>query len=40
MIRLVGVYDISPTVGYLITNPIYTYIFNIEDLVWLGFMAL
>ena len=26
-------------VGYLMPNPRYTYILNIYDLVWLGFMA-
>ena len=26
-------------VGYLIPNPLYTYILNIFDLVWRGFMA-
>ena len=26
-------------VGYLMPNPLYTYILNIYDLVWLGFMA-
>ena len=36
---LVGFYGISTTVGYLIPNPLYTYILNIYDLVWLGFMA-
>ena len=37
--RLVGVYGISTIVGYLMPNPLYTYILNIYDLVWLGFMA-
>ena len=36
---LVGFYGISTIVGYLIPNPLYTYILNIYDLVWLGFMA-
>ena len=36
---LVGFYDISTIVGYLIPNPVYTYTLNIHDLVWLGFMA-
>ena len=36
---LVGFYGISTTVGYLMPNHLYTYIFNIYDLVWLGFMA-
>ena len=36
---LVGFYGISTIVGYLTPNPLYTYILNIYDLVWLGFMA-
>ena len=36
---LVGFYDISNIVGNLMPNPLYTYIFNIYDLVWLAFMA-
>ena len=36
---LVGFYGISTIVGYLMPNPLYTYILNICDLVWLGFMA-
>ena len=36
---LVGFYGISTIVGYLMSNPLYTYILNIYDLVWLGFMA-
>ena len=36
---LVGFYGISSIVGYLMPNPLYTYILNIYDLVWLGFMA-
>ena len=32
-------YGISTLVGYLMPNPVYTYILNIYDLVWLGFMA-
>ena len=36
---LVGFYGISTIVGYLMPNPLYTYILNIQDLVWLGFMA-
>ena len=36
---LVGFYGISTIVGYLMPNPIYTYILNRHDLVWLGFMA-
>ena len=35
----VGFYGISTIVGYLMPNPLYTYIFNIYDLVGLGFMA-
>ncbi len=35
----VGFYGTSTIVGYLIPNPLYTYISNIYDLVWLGFMA-
>ena len=35
----VGFYGISTIVGYLMPNPLYTYILNILDLVWLGFMA-
>ena len=36
---LVGFYGISTIVGYLMPNPLYTYILIIYDLVWLGFMA-
>ena len=36
---LVGFYGISTIVGYLMLNPLYIYILNIYDLVWLGFMA-
>ena len=36
---LVGFYGISTIVGYLMPNPLYTYISNMYDLVWLGFMA-
>ena len=32
---LVGFYGISTIVGYLIPNPLYTYILNIYGLVWL-----
>ena len=32
-------YGISTIVGYLMPNPVYTYILNIYGLVWLGFMA-
>ena len=38
-LSLVGFYGISTIVGYLTLNPLYTYILNIYDLVWLGFMA-
>ena len=34
-----GFYGISTIVGYLMPNPLYTYILNIFDLVGLGFMA-
>ena len=33
-----GFYGISIIVGYLMPTPLYTYILNIYDLVWLGFM--
>ena len=36
---LVGFYGISTIVGYLMPNPLYSYISNIYDLVGLGFMA-
>ena len=36
---LVWFYGISTSAGYLMPNPFYTYILNIYDLVWLGFMA-
>ena len=36
---LVGFYGISTIVGYLMPNPLYTYILNIYDLVWLCLMA-
>ena len=36
---LVGFYGILTIVGYLMPNPLYTYILNIYDLIWLGFMA-
>ena len=35
----VGFYGISAIVGYLMPNDLYTYILNIQYLVWLGFMA-
>ena len=37
--ELVGFYGISTFVGYLMPNPLYTYILNIYDFVWLGFMV-
>ena len=36
---MIWFYGISTPVGYLVANPLYTYILNIYDLVWLGFMA-
>ena len=36
---LVWFYAISTIVGYLMPNPLYTYVLNIYDLVWFGFMA-
>ena len=40
---LVGFYGISTIVGYLMPNPLYTYIYQIYmiwfGLVWFGFMA-
>ena len=36
---LVGFYGISNILGYLMPNPLYTYIVNIYDLVWFGFRA-
>ena len=36
---LVWFYGISTIGGYLMPNPLYTYILNIYDLVWFGFMA-
>ena len=33
---LVGSYGISPIVGYLMSNPLYTYTLNIYYLVWFG----
>ena len=35
---LVWFYDISTIVCYLMPNPVFTYILNIYDLVWLAFM--
>ena len=39
IVGLVGFYGISTIVGYLMPNPLYTYMLNIYDLIWLGFMA-
>ncbi len=36
---MVWFYGISTIVGYLMPNPVYTYILNIYDLVWLDFMT-
>ena len=36
---LVGFYDISTIVGYLMPNPLHTYVLNIYNLAWMGFMA-
>ena len=36
---LVGFYGISTFVGYLMPNPLYTYILDVYDLVWLAFMT-
>ena len=36
---LAGLYGISTIIGYLMPNPFHTYITDIYDLVWLGFMA-
>ena len=36
---LVGIYGISTIVAYLLPNPIYTYMLNINNLVWMGFMV-
>ena len=36
---LVWFYGISTFLVYLMPNPLYTYILNIYDLVWFGFMA-
>ena len=36
---LVWFYGISTIVGYFMPNPVYTYISNMYDLVWLGFIA-
>ena len=39
MISWVRFYGISTIVGYLMPYSLYTYILNIYDEVWLGFMA-
>ena len=36
---LVWFYSISTIIGYLMPNPLYTYILDLYNLVWLGFMA-
>ena len=36
----VGFYDISTIVGYLMPNPLYTYILDILDLVLVGFYGI
>ena len=36
---LIGFPGISTIVGYFMLNPFNTYILNIQDLIWLGFMA-
>ncbi len=36
---LVWFYGISTIIGYLMPNPLYTYILDMYDLVWLWFMA-
>ena len=37
---MVGFYGITTIVDYLIPNPLYTYISNIYDLVWVGFYCI
>ena len=37
---LVWFHDKSTIVGYLMPNPVYTYILNILDLVWFGLVSL
>ena len=37
--RFIGFYGISTILGYLMSNPLYTYILNIYDLVLLDIMA-
>ena len=36
---LIWFYGISTIVGYLMSNPLYTYILSTYDLVWFDFMA-
>ena len=36
---LIWFYGISPVVGYLMPNPLYSYILNMYDLVWLDFIV-
>ena len=36
---MLGFMAYKPVVSYLMLNPLYTYILNIYDLVWLHFMA-
>ena len=36
---LVGFYGMSTIVGYLMPNPLSTYVLDKHDLIWLGFMA-
>ena len=36
LVGLIWFYGISTIVGYLMPNPLYTYILNIYDLVWFG----
>ena len=38
-LSLVGFYGISTIVGYLMTNPLYTYILSRYDLVWFSSLA-
>ena len=40
MIWFGWVYGISTIVGYLMPNPLYTYILNIYNLVWFGFYGI
>ena len=35
----VGFYDISTIVSHLMPNPLHTYILNVYDLIWLGFIS-